>query len=176
MKGYISLKQYVQDYKLLLAAKRIDPGKEGETVTSFLRKNIDLKLKNSSARFKKMVKQNRYTLVDLKLIATHDVIGDIGELKDFIRICFGDSYVSPHYKELLSTSAFKSGRLKRIYEFIPISIKTKRQFMDFIKSNRHMTRFELNLIMKRICEENWRAWLDDMLRDNVITFRRGCYI
>lgn len=176
MKGYSSLKQYVQDYKLYLAAKKIDPGKEGETITSFLKKNMELKMKNSSTRFKKMIKEKKYTTEDLKIIAVHDVIGDISELRDFIRICFGDNYVSPHYKTLLSTNAFKSGRLKRIYEFIPLSIKTKREFLDFIKSNRYMTKLELNTIMKRICEGDWRSWANDLLNENVITFRKGGYI
>lgn len=175
MKGYVSLKQYVQDYKLFLAAKKIDPGKEGETVTSILKKSINLKLKNSSVRFKKMLREKEYTPEDLKIIAVHDAIGKFDELRDFVRICFGNSYVSPYYKRLLSTNAFKSGRLKRLYEFIPLSIKTKRQFLDFITSNRHMTKPELNTIMKRICNENWQSWIKDLLRDNVITYRRGCY-
>ena len=40
MKGYNSIRQFVEDYKLYLAAKKIDPGKEGETITSYLKKRI----------------------------------------------------------------------------------------------------------------------------------------
>ena len=174
MKGYSSLKQYVQDYRLYLAAKRIDPGREGETITSFFKQRMDLKMNNASKGFKKMLKDKGYTNDDLKIMATHDVIGDITELREFIRACFGDSHVAKYYKRLISTSAFKSGRLKRIYEFIPLTIKSEREFLDFIRSNQNLTRSELKMIMNNICNKNWQNWVDKLLRENKLILRRGC--
>jgi hypothetical protein len=175
MKGYTSLKEYVKDYKMYLAAKRIDPGRNGETITSFFKQRMDLRMNNASLGFKKMLKNKGYTNDDLKIIATHDVIGEISELRDFIRVCFGDSNVSKYYKRLLSTKAFKNGRLKRIYEFIPLTIQTKRDFVEFIRSNRNTTKSELKIIMNRICEKNWRGWVDELLVENKLFVRRGCF-
>ena len=120
-----------------------------------------------------MLKNNSYNYDDLKLIATHDAIGEIAELRDFIRVCFGDNYNFKYYKKLISTNAFKSGRLKRIYDFIPFSIQTKREFIDFIRNNKHLTKSELDIIMKNICKENWNNWIEDSLKEGVITFKRG---
>ena len=176
MKGYNSLKEYVQDYRLYLAAKRIDPGRNGETITSFFKQKMDLRMNNASFRFKKMLKDKGYTKDDLRIMATHDIIGEISELREFIRVCFGDSHVSKYYKRLLSTKAFKSGRLKRIYEFIPLTIETKREFVDFIRSNRNLTKSELTTIMNYTCHKNWRLWVDELLKENILFIRRGCFL
>jgi hypothetical protein len=118
---------------------------------------------------------NKYTAEDLRIIAVHDSIGHINELRDFIRICFGEGYYSSKdFQKLLSTSAFKSGRLKRIYEFIPLSIDTEKEFLEFIRDNRHTTKSELKIIMKYICKKNWKSWMDDLYKQGKITFRRGC--
>lgn len=175
MKGYSSLKEYVQDYKLYIAARRIDPGREGETITSFFKQKMDLRMNNASKGFKKMLQDKGYSKDDLMIMATHDIIGDMSELRDFIRVCFGDSYVPKYYKRLLSTKAFKSGRLKRIYEFIPLLIETKGEFVDFIRSNRNLTKYELRMIMGYICHKNWKKWVEELITENKLTVRRGCY-
>ncbi len=176
MKGYNSFNQYIQDYKLYLAAKRIDPGKEGETITSFFNQRIKLRMDNASNGFKKILADKKYTQDDLKIIATHDIIGDFYELRNFIRVCFGDIHVSKYYRRLLSSRAFKSGRLKRIYEFIPLTIETKREFVDFIKINRNLTKSELTVIMNHICHKNWKIWVDELLKENKLIIRRGCLL
>lgn len=174
MKGYNTLKEFVNDYKLYLGAKRIDPGRDGETITSFFKNRIESRLKNSTERFKSMLKKNKFTNEDLKIMATHDVMGEIPELRSFVRVCFGDGYISAHYKKIISTNAFKSGRLKKIYEFIPLSIKSKRDLLDFIRNNRGITKSELNTIMNQICTQNWRAWIEELNQESKIAFRRGC--
>jgi len=47
----------------------------------------------------------------------------------------------------LSSNAFKSGRLKRLYEFIPHRIDTKKDFIRFVKSRRRVNKTELSIIM-----------------------------
>src|SRR3989344_7298261 len=95
MKGYHSLKQFVQDYKLYKTAKKVDPGRDaGETVTSFLRKRINARLKCASKQFKDILKKNNYSKDDLVLIATHDYMDDIHALEHFMKACFEKNYIN----------------------------------------------------------------------------------
>ena len=85
MKGYNSLKEYMQDYKMYLAVEKMDPGRESDTMTSFFKNRIKTRLKNSSASFKAMLKKNDFSEQDLKLIATHDLMDDMDSVHKFIR-------------------------------------------------------------------------------------------
>lgn len=175
MKGYNSFKEYRDDYRLYLAAARIDPGREnGETITSFLKKRIDLKVKNSSKSFKKIIRKNHYNSEDLKIMATHDTIGEINQLKDFIRVCFGKNYAFSNYKKLISSESFKSGRLKKLYDFVPHSIKSKEDLLDFIRNNK-MTHTELYSITNIICKGNWKSWKEELLNEGKIRIKRGYF-
>ena len=89
MKGYNSIKEFVEDYKLYIAAKKIDPGKEGETITSYLKKTIDQKIAKASNNFKTMIIHKGYTSYDLKLIATHDSLRSLHNIESFLKECFG---------------------------------------------------------------------------------------
>lgn len=173
MKGYISLNQYVRDYRVYLAAKKVDPGREGETMTSSLKKNIDEKLKSSSKSFKKMLKKNKYTNEDLKVLATHEVIGEISDLREFGRMCFGNQHSSVYIRRLLSTNAFKSGKLKKIYEFLPLSIRSKEAFFEFMRSQKSMPKSDLNVVMNKVSEGNWKRWMDELFKDDKLFIRRG---
>jgi len=68
----------------------------------------------------------------------------------------------------LSSNAFKSGRLKRLYEFIPHRIDTKKDFIRFVKSRRRVNKTELSIIMNQICRKNWKEWLNDLIDKNKI--------
>ena len=173
MRGYHSLKQFIQDYKLYRAAKKIDPGRDnGETVTSFLKKRIDNRLAYASKQFKAMVINRNYSITDLMLIATHDTISYIHNIEVFVKECFETTYANPlHYKKVLSSNAFKTGRLKRLYEFIPHKIQTKNDFVRFLKSRREISKTELNVIMNQICRESWREWLNELIDKNKIQYR-----
>ncbi len=174
MKSYNSLKQFVSDYKMYRAAKKIDSGREGETITSYLKKKIDRKLTLASRHFKAMLKKRGYTMNDLVLIATHDSIRNVYSLESFVRECFGLSYTSPlHYKKVLSSNAFKSGRLKRLYEFIPPRIETKEEFTRFIKGRRDIPKSELTVLMSQLCKKNWRIWLCELVDKGKIVEQGG---
>ena len=178
MKGYNTLKQYIQDYKLYRAAKKIDPGRNnGETITLFLKKRVDERLNCASKRFKTMIKKRNYSVTDLMLIATHDTVSYIDTIEFFIKECFGVNYASPlHYKKVLSSNAFKTGRLKRLYDFIPHKIQTKNDFIRFLKSRRQISKAEFSVIMNQVCRENWRKWLDELIDKNKIQHHNGRWV
>jgi len=164
MKGYHSIKQFVNDYNLYMAAKKIDPGKDGETITSYLKKRISNRISLASKQFNNMLKKRSYSINDLKIIATHDYIKHIENLEFFVKECFGLNYVTPaHYKKILSSNAFKAGRLKRLYEFIPLRIETKIEFMRFVRTKRGIPKTELSAIMSYICRNNWKEWLNELI-------------
>lgn len=175
MKGYNSLAQFVQDYSVYISAKKIDPGKEGETITSYLKKRINKRLSRASKQFKAMLKKKNYSIDDLKLIAMHDYIKNLLDLEYFIRNYFETNYVGPqHYKKLLKSSAFKSGRLKRLYEFVPVRIETKNDFIRFIKMRRRgVSKQELTAIMNSICKKRWHSWINELIDDNKIREDKG---
>jgi len=173
MKGYNSLKQYIQDYRIYLAAKRMDPGRDGETMTSFLKNKIDLKLKTASPSFKSMLKRNNYTPNDLKILATHEVIGEISDLREFGRVCFGGGCYSIYIKKIISANAFKNGKLKKVYEFIPLSIRSKKDFLEFMRVHRSISKSDLNIIMRQVSIGNWKVWLSELVKEDKLFFRRG---
>lgn len=177
MKGYNSLNQFIEDYKMYTAAKKVDPGKEGETITSYFKRKIDKKLSMASKQFKATLKNRNYSRNDLKIIAIHDYARHIPSLEFFIREYFGLNYVSPeHYRKILSSNAFKAGRLKRLYEFIPIRIETKTEFVRFIKSKRDIPKAELSAVMNHICNKNWRQWLNEIIDTGKIQEQGGRWI
>jgi hypothetical protein len=174
MKGYNTLKEYIQDYRLFLAAKRADPGRDsGMTLTNFFKKRIENKLQKATVKFKSMMKKNHYNEEELRIIATHEVIGSIDSIQDFVFICFGSGHQISLYKKVLSTNAFRNGQLRKIYDFIPNSISTKDEFIELLRSNRGWNRSELNIVMHYICKANWRVWLADLEQDNKIVLRKG---
>lgn len=174
MKGYNSLKQFVSDYKLYMVAKKIETKKDGETITSYLKKKIDRKLFLASEHFKAMLKKRGYAMNDLKLIAAHDSIRNVHSLEYFVRECFGLYYVSPlHYKKVLSSNAFKTGRLNRLYEFIPSRIETKEEFVRFIKGRKGIQKSELTVLMSQLCKKNWCSWFYELVEKGNIEENRG---
>lgn len=174
MRGYSTIKQFIFDHKLYRNAKKIDPGREGETITSFFKARIDSRMKNASKSFKSMITKNKYALNDLKFIATHDTMSDIHNLEHYIKECFGTNYASPkHYKILLASNAFRSGRLRRLYQFIPVRIETKNAFIRFMRTKRGITTAELNAIMSVIGNKKWQSWLDELEDDNKLTNHDG---
>jgi len=161
MKGYTALNQFILDYRLYQTAKKIDPGKEGKTVTSLMNQRIDYRLKFASKNFKFMLSKRKYSFNDLKFIATHDYMKEIYSIEMFFTECFGTQYVtSEQYKTLLKSSSFKSGRLRRLYEFIPPSIETEKEFYKWLKLRRRISKIELKIVMNTICKNNWMEWYD----------------
>ena len=170
MKGYNSLKQFTEDYKLYAVARKIDPGRgEGETLISFMKKKINNKLKHASKNFNNMLKKKNYSKNDLFLIATHDNIRMINNLNMFVEECFEKFQITPLlYRKILSSNAFKSGKLKMLYEFIPIKIKTKDELLRFLRARREIPKEELKVIMDYVCKENWSMWLRELEDKNNI--------
>lgn len=164
MKGYKSLKQFVEDYGLYITAKKVDPGKEGETITSYLKKRIKQRLSTASKNFKATIKKQNYSMDDLKIIATHDSMEHIMDFESFVKECFALDYVTQkHYKRLLSSRAFRNGRLRRLYEFVPLQIRTKTQLFNFIRSRRGISKSELEAIMNHLCKNDWKQWLNELI-------------
>ncbi len=158
-------------------AKKIDPGRtNGETITFLLKTRIDARLACASKRFKTMIKKRDYSTTDLMLIATHDTVVYVNNLERFIKECFGINYASPpYYKKVLSSNAFKTGRLKKLYDFIPHKIQTKNEFIRFIKSRRQISKPEFSVIMNQVCKENWHRWLDELIDKNKIQQHNGAW-
>lgn len=174
MKGYNTLKEYIQDYRLYLAGKRIDPGRDSrETLTAFLKKRISYKLSNATKNFKKMIKKNEYTQEDLKFIAIHEVMGEICSIQEFSSLCFSSGQNISFYKKLLSTKAFQKGQLKKLYDYIPESINTKEDFISFLRTNPGLNFSELKAIMKYICKKDWQSWLSALKTENKLRLRMG---
>lgn len=174
MKGYNSLKQFVDDYRLYIAAKKIDPGREGETITLYLKKRIDMRLANASKQFKSSVRKRGYSKDDLKIIALHDHMKRIHDLEFFIRNCFGINYAGiVHYRKLLSSNAFKAGRLCRLYEFIPLKIENKVDFLRFIKAKGSISKAELSAVMSSIAKKEWKSWLNELIDSGRIRECKG---
>jgi len=178
MRGYNSLRQFVDDHKLLRAAKKIDPGRDsGETVTSFLKKRVDQRLVNASKQFNNMLKKRDYSKNDLILIAIHDTISGVQSLEAFVKECFGKGYVGPsRYKKVLASTAFQSGRLKLLYSIIPRQVNTKTEFVRFLKTRRYISKEELQSIMSHICEKNWRLWLYELIDKEKIREEQGRWV
>jgi|TARA_Y100000294_G_scaffold19904_1_gene16956 hypothetical protein len=175
MKGYHTLKQFIEDYSLFLAAKKVDPGRDsGETITNFMKNRINTRLKYANKNFKTFMAKNNYNKDDLRIIATHDTSRSIRSLEQFIMECFEVRYVNrPYYKKVLSSNAFRSGRLKQLYIFVPKSIEKKTEFLRFIRIRGNVPKDELNVIMRQICKKNWREWLYDLISKGKIRDHQG---
>jgi len=177
MRGYSTLKQFSADFHLFQIAKKIDPGREGETITSYMKKRIDDRLAKVTKSFNDRLLKQKYSVDDLKFIAIHDSLGTLYHVEFFVRECFGTNYAGPeHYRKLLKSAAFKSGRLKRIYEFIPARIETQNDFIRFIKMRKGISKSELNVIMNAICKKDWHVWLDELIDNNKIIQDRGRWL
>jgi len=149
---------------LFISAQKIDPGKRGETITTVVRKRIKERFEKATIQFKKMLRKRHYTEHDLKLIAAHDTMRKMRDFETFICHCFGSKYVSPlHYQKVLRSNAFKSGRLTRLYDFVPNRIDTRKEFIRFLKSRRGINKTECEVIMRSIACRNWRNWLEDLI-------------
>ena len=135
MKGYDTLKQFTEDYWLYLIAKKVESRDscKDTTIESVLKKRIAKRMESASEQFKKTIKDNRYSRTDLNLIAIHKNSGTIRNLDDFIDYfaSFNETTIK-HYIQIMSSSAFKTGRLKKLYRFIPRKIKSRREFLIFM--------------------------------------------
>jgi hypothetical protein len=163
MKGYTSVSQYIRDHQLYRAARKVDPGRNGETLTSMLRKRIQDRLKHASAAFR----CSGYTEDDLKFIATHEGMGTINSIDHFVQECFGKNYITfSIYRRLLRSKAFRSGRLTRLYAYLPHSIESKTHLTRFIKLRHGISKIELEAIMPIIGRGPWKTWIDEMIIDD----------
>src|SRR3989338_5890411 len=116
MQGYQTMDQFVKDFKMYRIVRRIDTGRQGETMTQFFLKRIKEKMAIASSRFKKAVKHAGYSFYDLQLIATHDSMAQIQSLDQFVREYSKYSYAGfSQYKKILKSKAFMQGRLKRLH-------------------------------------------------------------
>jgi hypothetical protein len=177
MKGYNSIKQFVQDYQLYRVAKKVDPGREGETLTSYLRKQIEYKILNATQQFRKMIMKKDYCWTDLILIGVHDSLRGLYSFEFFVRACFNTTFVSSnHYRKVLSSNAFKSGRLKRLDEFIPHSIQSKNDIIRFIKARRGVPKGEFSALMNQVCRANWRKWMNELQDKNKVQEQNGRWL
>lgn len=175
MKGYNSIKQFVDDYNLFRIAKNIDQGRDdgGETITSIMKKRVSQRFSNASKQFKSVIHKRGYTENDLKFIAVHDSIKEIRCLEEFIRKCFENRNNELFaYKAVLSSNAFKSGRLRQLNHLIPLKIDNKTEFIRFLKSRRELPKAELEQIMNIVCGRRWRAWLYELIDKGKI-FEKG---
>ena len=69
MKGYNTLIELTNDFKLLRIARKVDPGRHStDTITNLLKKRINLNISNASKKFKDIIKKNNYTKDDLIFI------------------------------------------------------------------------------------------------------------
>jgi len=164
IKGYSSLQQFTEDHTLYKTAKNIDPGRDdGKTLTNFIKKRMDTKFKNSTKQFKNMLKKSGYTKNDLILISVHDSMSRIYEFEDFISSCYNNKEIETAYDKILTSKAFRSGRLRKLYCFIPTKINTKQEFYMFVRRRRMISKIELKKIMNSISCKRWLIWLQELI-------------
>ncbi|HIH38782.1 hypothetical protein J4460_03320 [Candidatus Woesearchaeota archaeon] len=172
MKGYSSLNQFIEDHYLRRVAAKIDPGKEGRTITKLLEKRIKDRLENATPSFRSMLKKNCYTLNDLNLIATHDTISGIVTLEMFLKETYGD-YQRNNIRKLLKSRAFRTGKLSRLHDFIPQEITSKNDLLQFIRARKTLPRSEIAEIMRLVGKGDWKGWLEELLAQKKISERYG---
>lgn len=176
MKGYQTMKQFVQDYRDFILVKKMDPGRDsGETVTKVFRKIIDGKLQNASKGFKAMMEKNGYSLADLKLIALHDSYKSIDNFEDLIAEAYEVDHVNTRVlKRFLSSNAFKKGRLEKVGKILPFEIRSKKELKRFLLlEGREIAYPKLKIIMKHIASKGWEDWLEELIEKEEVYIRKG---
>lgn len=176
MKGYQTMKQFVQDYKDYVIARKLDPGRDsGDTVTEIMKRFVDEKLKNASKSFRAMIKKNGYSLEDLKLIAVHDSYKSLDNFEDLISEAYGVDYVNIRIlKRFLSSKAFKKGRLEKLGRFLPHEIGSKKEFRRFLLFHGHDVSYpKLKVIMKHVASKEWENWMDELIEKGEVNVRNG---
>lgn len=182
MKGYHTLNQFIKDYRLYKAAKIVDldvdfnlERKKRETITSLTKKRIDKRLVNSTKQFKDMIKRNNYSKDDLIFIAVDKSLKDEPcSIEDFLEECFDINNLNEsHYKKLLSSKAFKTGKLKKLNQIIPLSINTREDILRFIKGYKGISKSELNIIINKLCKRKGHRWVNELLDEDKIYEKQG---
>lgn len=175
MKGYQTIKQFVEDYKLYLVAKRIDPGREsGDTITRIMKKKIDEKLNKASKRFRIMMETNNYSVEDLRLIAVHDCFARIHDVGELIKEAYNLNRVNNKMmRRFLLSNAFKKGRLEKISVILPIKIRSKLELRKFVKRRRNMSHSEFKTIIQVIAPKEWKVWFDELVEEGLIELDGG---
>lgn len=162
MKGYTSIKQFVEDIRLYNAAKMLNVARDdgGETLKMFIKKRIDERLSKASKQFN----SKGYSKQELMFIATHDSFRKINNIDEFVSACFDSEAVSKdNYKKIFLSKPFKEGKLAKLYAHLPLNVSSKTDLWRFIKMSGEINKNELESIMDSLYEKKWRIWLSELL-------------
>jgi hypothetical protein len=171
IRGYNKIREFVHDYKTYLYARKVDPGRDGETISAYLKNRINQRLKLATSAFKTSTNKKGYTEDDLKLIASQEFIHRAYCLDDLMnQLEETGSYKMEHLTKIIKSKAFQSGKLPKFYKFIPIRISSKEDIRKFIRSTHRMNQNLLESVLKTVCKGNWRKWLNELETEKKITW------
>ena len=171
MKGYTSLKQFADDFRLYKTAKSMDMGRtNGESIISYMKKRIDERLKNATPSFK----NKGYSKQELLFIAAHESTKRINNVEEFIATCFDKNHVSKDdYLKIFKSKPFKEGKLGKLYTHLPLSLNSKTDLLRYIKNRGEINKEELESLMDSLYPKYWRTWLSELVDERKIRNRFG---
>ena len=169
MKGYSNINGCIEDYKLLVVAKHIDPGRgNGESVTKYLIRKMNNKLKHSSHKFKSQMKRDKYNIYDLNLIAVNSLFKKTRSIDDFCCMMVDTYTPEERIRRILKSNAFKKGKLTSLSTLLPERITTKEELTDFIRSNNRVSHYILKIVCDHFVKNKWRDWLEEAQQERKV--------
>jgi hypothetical protein len=170
-KGYSNIREYIYDYKTYLHARKIDPGRDKETISSYLKNRISSRLKLATKSFRQSIKNKCYTEEDLRIIACHEFVQRAYNLTDFIsQLEETGTFRKEYIAEIIKSRAFQSGKLPKLYRFIPLKISCKEDIRKFVRGMFRVEMEFLESVLRVLCKGSWKKWLSELESDKKIIF------
>ena len=146
-KGYSTLRQITTDIRLYTIVIDADPEREkGETISEYLKKKIKNGMDNASPKLKKQLNKTGLKLYDLNLIAIHSLARNTRDLHRFLENMTDNCSTQEKIRKILSSAAFKSGKLPKLYTHLPKKLSSKGDLINYIKSRRCVNNMEMSAI------------------------------
>lgn len=166
IKGYNTLRQMIDDYKLYHFAKKNDPRRmKKESVTNHLKLQIAERRSKATKRFKEMMVKKGYTELDLELIALNDNLIDTVDIYRFLHQMPIKGFAHVKLKKIMQTAAYKNKRLTFLEQFIPRKIDSKEELVDYIQTSPQLSYQLLSAILSCVAPNNWRSWVAEASRN-----------
>lgn len=178
MKGYNTIKEFVEDYKVYVTVTKVDKdnrGCEGLTLKKVWKERMGSRLKNATKKFKSMMSKNGYTLDDLRLIAVNDILERTTYLEDVIRYAYDAKRINARLlKKFLKSKALQNGRLDRLSGVLPARIKTQKELRSFIvRYGNDLHQTELKVLLDAIASKEWEKWLEELIESGEFVCKWG---
>jgi len=166
MKGFDSLREAVEYFSLYLEAVEYSPYKKGENMESYLRKTFNEQFDNSTQKFKSMMRKNNFTLFDLRLMALHGKVGSRFFFEEFLDGITYPVRASDKMLKVMKSSAFKKGKLRRVY--LPKKLSNKKELLEFIKEKPPTQHYIIKTVCRFYGLKNWKILLAELTQENKI--------